>query len=341
MRTLALVLRRWVRVSPVLLIAVVLGSLWASPAFADPEAYRNCATTEPTWDNNTAHVILCEDFEVNGVATVNGHGKYYAEDCDTATANGGRNTRTKGWCGTIFNNPITPDGAEICGGAGAAGTPCAGHRGTNHANSNNMADHDLSGGQIYDHVFIRWYMYFSPGYFWNAEKILTVNQGAGSGGIKFGNFQLACGGSGSSPMNLQWVPQGGGFPGCLTVTTINDGVWTYFEAEILLSTNPTSNDGYLKVWVNNCGTTGVCTGTPTLRLNQLNMSYNRNSPTDVIGALWFEAWTFGIGTTGTSRLDQIVVTDGTTGPIGFMAAAANSLAGMSGGIRASGGLRIQ
>ena len=112
-------------------------------AQADPDGYRNCATTEAAYDAAST-TLMCEDFEVNGVAQVNGHGKWYAEDCDTANGNGGITVRTKGWCGTIFANPITPDGAEICGGAGVNGTTCAGNHGTKVSGEGgvNMADHN-------------------------------------------------------------------------------------------------------------------------------------------------------------------------------------------------------
>jgi hypothetical protein len=280
---------------------------------ADP--YFN--SSEPDCDGSNSSVLFCEDFETNGVATVNGHGKWYAEDCDTANRNGGIATRTKGWCGTIFSNPITPDGAEICGGAGVNGTNCAGNHGLSQSGAN-MADHNLSGGAIYDHIFVRYYQKWNTGYSFGAEKVLTFNQQAGSGGIKWGNIHINCGGGGT-PGSFQWQPQGGGFSNCLNITSVSPGVWYYIEIEAKLSTTSSSADGYLKIWVNNCGASGAsCGPSPTLRLNQLNMSWPRQNASDRFGALWFEEWS-NPSSNGTSYIDQIKVSQ--VGPIGFMGAA--------------------
>src|SRR6266853_1970655 len=102
-------LNRW---SLLLISSVVLPLLLLPAIQASADPYFN--SSEPGCDGSNPNTLWCEDFESPGVSG----GRWYAEDCDTANANGGIDLRTKGWCGTIFANPITPPGAEICGAAG-------------------------------------------------------------------------------------------------------------------------------------------------------------------------------------------------------------------------------
>jgi hypothetical protein len=279
-------------------------------AMADP--YFN--SSEPGCDGTNSSVLFCEDFETPGQSG----GRWYAEDCDTARNNGGFATRTKGWCGTIFANPITPAGAELCGGVGV-GSNCVGHHGVlnGSAGAGNMADHGFTSSA--NEIYVRYYQKWLSGYSFGAEKVLTFNETPGSGGIKWGNLHMNCGGGGGSTGNLQWQPRGGGFSGCITIMNpIQSGVWYYIEIHAKLSTTSSSNDGLLQVWVNNCGATGTsCTGNPTLRLNQQNMSWNRGSSSELLGSLWWENWA-NPGSVGISFIDQIKVAKG--GPIGFMGA---------------------
>jgi hypothetical protein len=74
------------------------------------------------------------------------------------------------------------------------------------------------------------------------------------------------------------------------------------------------------MWINDCGTNGVCSGTPTLRTHLINVGFDRNqtgcetSPCQ-IEALWFENWA-NPASTGTGYFDQIKVSK--AGPVGFM-----------------------
>src|SRR5439155_13558728 len=131
---------------------------------------------------------------------------------------------------------------------------------------------------------------------------------------KWGDLHINCGaGSASSTGSLMWAHMGGQFANCLPITDLSSGVWYYIEVEAQLSATATSADGYLKVWVNDCGATGASCGTsPTLRLNQQNMSWDRNSSSELFGSLWWENWA-NPGSTGTSYLDQIKVSK--VGPI--------------------------
>jgi hypothetical protein len=180
-----------------------------------------------------------------------------------------------------------------------------------------MADHNLV--SKVSEVYVRYYQKWLAGYSFGAEKVMTFNMSAGSGGIKWGNLHVNCGaGSARATGTLQWQPQGGGFSKCLDIADITSGTWYYIEVHAKLSTTSTSNDGFLQVYVNDCGPTGAsCGASPILRLNQQNMSYNRNSASELFGALWFENWA-NPASTGTTYIDQIVVSK--TGLIGFMGA---------------------
>lgn len=299
---------------PVYLRVALLLLACALPAYVQAAAFLNCGTTE-SGHNASGNTLMCEDFEVNGVATVNGHGKWYAEDCDTANGNGGIATRTKGWCGTIFANPITPDGAEICSGNGVNGTTCAGSHGLTSGGGENMADHGLSSAD--NEIYVRYYQKWLSGYDFGAEKVLSFNVTPGSGGIIYGNLHCNCGaGSTDSQCSFQFQPTGAPpIPQtCQSILTLNSGTWYFIETRIKLSTNASTEDGVLQVWVDDCGSAGTsCSGSPTLRYSDTSIAFPH--PGGDIGSLWFENWS-NPGSAGTSYIDQIVVS--TTGPIGFM-----------------------
>jgi hypothetical protein len=178
-----------------------------------------------------------------------------------------------------------------------------------------MADHGFK-AQV-NEVYVRYYQKWLSGYRFGAEKVLTFNVSPSSGGIKWGNLHLNCGtGSTSLTAGLAWQPVGGGFNQCLKIGDITSGNWYYIEVHAKLSTTSTSGDGLLQVWLNNCGASGTtCGASPTLRLNQQNMSWDRKSSSELFGSIWFENWA-NPGSVGTSYIDQVVVSR--TGPIGFM-----------------------
>ena len=79
-------------------------------------------------------------------------------------------------------------------------------------------------------------------------------------------------------------------------------------------------DGLVEMWINDCGTNGACTGTPTLRTRMTNVAFDRNQTGCTtapckIEVLWFENWA-NPGSTGTGYFDQLKVSK--AGPIGFM-----------------------
>lgn len=293
-----------------LFISFIFLSIYSQRIMAHP--YFN--SSESGCDGTDPFVLFCEDFETPDLTGAN----WYGEDCDTARARGGFATRTKGWCGTIFANPITPAGAGSCGGLGVQSN-CVGNHGTLDGTSNarNMADHGFSSPS--SEIYVRYYQKWLSGYQFGAEKVLTFNMSPGSGGIKWGNLHLNCGGGGGSTGNLQWQPRGGNFGGCLNIlSSIQSGVWYYIEIHAKLSTTNSSGDGLLRVWVDNCGATGSsCSGSPTLRLTVPNMSWARQSSTELLGSLWWENWANPMSI-GTSYIDQIKVSR--VGLVGFMGA---------------------
>src|SRR6267142_52959 len=93
------------------LVATLGLVITSSTAAAD--MYFNSA--ERGCDGSDPNVLFCDDFEA---------GSWYIKNCDQANTSGGL-LQTRGWCGSIFSNLITPAGAAVCSGAGAAGTNCA------------------------------------------------------------------------------------------------------------------------------------------------------------------------------------------------------------------------
>jgi hypothetical protein len=274
-----------------------------------PTVYFN--SSEPGCDGSDSNVVFCDDFET---------GFWYTADCD----HGGNTAVQKGWCGTIFSNPITPVGAATCGSKGAKHTNCAAHGGRHDGSQGgvNMADHQFSGGPVTE-LWARWYYRTDPGYQWGAEKHTNFTKEAGD--ITWFNIQFNCG-TGSAdntaepsiqiihgPSSNCWKPNQGTF-------SLQSGRWYYFEVHARLNSSGTVSDGLIDMWINDCGTDGVCSGTPTLRTHLTNVGFDRNqsgcqtSPCK-IETLWFENWA-NPASTGTGYLDQIKVSK--AGPIGFM-----------------------
>ncbi len=281
------------------------------PPSTAPKMYFNSSEAGCGTDPS---IVWCDDFE---------NGSWYSKDCDTANASGGL-AQTKGWCGTIFSNPISPTGAAVCGAAGAAGTNCAASGGLHNGGQGgvNMADHNLGpNANGYNEIWLRYYIKPSAGYQYGAQKMITFNSTpAGSGGISIG-------GSGSPFSN-------GAYDTCpvydcnttgavyyyrqnqatkLTLSQIT-GHWAYVEMHVKLNT-PGQANGIWELWLNDCGTNGVCTGTPTLRSHYTTVQWQGPTDNKQIKSIWFENWA-NPGSVGTELYDQIMVK--TNGQIGFV-----------------------
>jgi hypothetical protein len=92
------------------------------------------------------------------------------------------------------------------------------------------------------------------------------------------------------------------------------GRWAYVEMHIKMNT-PGQSNGIWELWLNDCGTDGRCTGTPTLRARHTTVEWQGPNDNKQIRSIWFENWA-NPGSVGTELYDQIMVK--TTGPIGFL-----------------------
>jgi hypothetical protein len=285
-------------------------SVTTPPAAGTPTMYFNSA--EPGCDGSDPNILFCDDFE---------SGFWYTADCD----HGGNTATQKGWCGTIYANPIKPAGAASCGGMGAANTNCAANGGLHDGSQGgvNMADHQFNGGPVTE-LWARWYYRTDAGYKWGAEKHTNFTKAAGD--ITWFNVHFNCGTGSADPDAVPFIQIiHGSSSGCYRPNQgvdfrLDSGKWYYFEVHVRLNSSGTVSDGLVDMWINDCGTTGVCTGTPTLRTHLTNVGFDRNqsgcqtSPCK-IETLWFENWA-NPGSTGTGYLDQIKVSK--AGPIGFV-----------------------
>jgi hypothetical protein len=283
----------------------------AQPPPPAPKMYFN--SSEPGCGTDSS-IVWCDDFET---------GSWYSKDCDTANASGGL-AQTKGWCGTIFANPISPTGAAVCGGAGAAGTNCAASGGMHNGGQGgvNMADHNLGpNANGYNEIWLRYYIKPSAGYQYGAQKMITFNATpAGSGGISIGGAgsPFSNGAYDTCPVYdcnttgaVYYYRQNQGTK--LTLSQIT-GHWAYVEMHVKLNT-PGQANGIWELWLDDCGTDGRCTGTPTLRSHYTTVQWQGPTDNKQIKSIWFENWA-NPGSVGTELYDQIMVK--TSGPIGFV-----------------------
>jgi hypothetical protein len=269
---------------------------------------------------------MCDDFE---------DGIWYQTNCDTS--GGKTNPANDGWCGTIYAEPITPQNAATCGGAGAVGTSCAANGGAHVGSTGgvNMADHDLApNNNSYNEIFLRYYLKPSASYNYGAQKMITLNQCcAGKGGIDiggiaspFGSEFLACPVYDCNILTFNNPQCSGG--SCPSSAYLDQNVgteiefssvlgrWVFIEIHVKVNT-PGQQNGIYELWMDDCGTSGLgCTGTPTKRASYNNVRWQGPSDNKLIGSIWFENWA-NPGSTGTELYDQIKVSR--VGPIGFMA----------------------
>lgn len=278
-------------------------------AVAGPPYFNS---SEPGCNGSDPNVLFCDDFET---------GVWYDKHCDATGHPTGTNPlpelASKGWCGTIYAS-INPAGAARCGGQGAAGTSCTATHGQLSGTTGMMADHALANFQGVNEIWVRYYTKPLAGYQFGAEKMLTFNDRLpGDAGIKFGNLSFNCAfGSLSSTGTLIM-----GFPSpedkCeapnVSNLSIVPGRWYYIEARMKLG-DPGQANGLFELYANDCGTNGVCTGTPTLRTRRTNVRTNRASTSELIRVLWFESWS-NPSSKGERYIDQIKASK--VGPIGF------------------------
>jgi hypothetical protein len=285
----------------------------------DPPYYNS---NEPGCDGSNPDILFAEDFE----DADQGGGHWYSEDYDTAVTNGGVDTRTKGWGGTIYANPITPAGAHRAT-EGIGGTYCGTHGITDGSTGGrNMAEHGIStdgtNATSVVELYVRWYQKWKTGYIYSGEKVLTFNHIFASGGIKWGNVHINQGIQTPSTTGiLQWQGVDGNGVGetADNIVTISNGQWMCTEIRMKLSTTTTSADGILQIWCDACGTDGLSPpASQTLRYSTTTRNFHRQNADQKIASLWWENWANSgdlEGSTGESLIDNIVVS---VSPIGFI-----------------------
>jgi hypothetical protein len=291
-----------------------------SQAAADP--YFN--SRESGCGGSDPNVLTCDDFETNGSGGT--PGTWYITDGDTSS--GMTNPANKGWGGTIYANPITPSGAIMCGAGVTPFGNCAATAGTKSGGrtDRNMALRHLKtetcgsdGSQLCDvsEIYVRWYAKWLAPYSFGGEKHMNITNSDGD--IAFANVQLNCGAGGSSPTaipSIQVLHGGPQFANC-PGPNVGPGIsiqadrWYFFEMHVR-----TGSNGLIRLWINDCGSTGTsCGASPILRtqLGPGNLPGNANG--SKIQTIWLESWA-NPASSGTGPLwDQLKVSR--VGPIGF------------------------
>jgi len=153
---------------------------------------------------------------------------------------------------------------------------------------------------------------------------LTINACcAGVGGIKFASHWTYPNGT-SANIHLEVpaeVNAGGGLrlQNVSNIDMIN-GRWYYIEIHIKLNTPGVAN-GVWEMWTNDCGTNGVCAGSPTLRARHTNVMWRASGDNAQMGSIWLENWSApaNLGaqypSIGEEFYDNVKVSR--VGPIGF------------------------
>jgi hypothetical protein len=291
-----------------LLLAAVVAPATAGPYFNSSEA--GCDGSDP-------NVMMCEDFErkANGSTP----GDWYAVDCD----HGGWMAGAKGWCGTIYANPITPAGAVLCGSGVAAFGSCAGNGGLHSGQGGqNMALHRFKTATCgstgsercgVNEVYVRWYAKWLAPYIFGAEKHMNVTNSDGD--IAFANVQINCGAGSASSTGLPYIQVLHGLNLCQSPNVgpnifLQAGHWYFFEMHVRAGSN-----GLIELWVNDCGTAGTSCGASPILRTRLTGNLPGNANGSQIETIWLENWA-NPGSVGTGPLwDNVKVSR--VGPIGF------------------------
>jgi hypothetical protein len=303
--------------------------LWgAMPAHADPffnSAESLCAKVGGVPTN--PDVLWCDDFE-DGV---------WATTCndDALAAN-------KGWflCnGASTRNPPPP--AAACDGTGAASSCYAISTSINNdpfGGDAQLALHALypSATSTYRELWARQYVRFVPGYVFNGNQKFAFSflRPQAGGGIDYGIAiahnvnDLQAGPQWDCTVNAYHNPQNSADQQCYLnqnvgspMTMLANNHWYFYEVHIRLNDFNVRN-GTLELWADDCGTSGVCSGTPTKRMNYTNVGWRgvgdggASTPNTDIGQIFYDIW--GNATDlGTRHFDQIVLKKA-NGPIGFI-----------------------
>ena len=269
------------------------------PYFNSAEAGCNPSSPNPNY-------LFCDDFADGTFIVDNG--------CGVAA--------NDGWC--WVSNRTLNRGQSGAGVGGAAGfirsTMVGGSDGG--LGSSIVATHGFINNPSLDEIWVRQYIRFGAGYTWNNNQKFTSGQGypfnPGGGGIAYY-------GIGHDTRVMQLCPVQScnnlneGYLGHnQTPITMTTDRWYYMEYHVILNTVDVRN-GTWELWINDCGTSGVCTGSPTLRARYTNVLYlgtGFGMYIGKIGGFFLDIWG-NPSDGGNLDVDQIIVSNnGTTGFMG-------------------------
>lgn len=292
------VLTRWsflLAIVPILVAPFLFLSV--DQVFADQ--YFNCSSTEPTINSNP-NTLMCDDFE---------DGNWYVTNADTS--GGKTNPVNDGWGGHIFA-PDDAQGYGRCGSLGAGGTNCTATSG-NRSGSLAEGFHWFAPSEtIYDEIYHRWYIKFSPGYTFGHEK-LVFYQDSDSSPTQVAVIMTPFGSQTFDyTVMLPDIRAGQNQGNNLNFTP---GHWYYIEVHIRLDNPMGAGNGLIETWADDCGTNGQgCTGPGTKR--QVYTGNIRPSANKGIGVIWQENWSNSSTFTSVGEVynDQVVVSKARIGP---------------------------
>ena len=279
-------------------------------AYFGPEAYFNSSESGCNPANPNPNYLMCDDWE---------DGTHIQTNPDIL------DLVNDGW---QWTSPKNFGGAACGAGIGMVGTNCVQRN-----ILNNGADGSGNNAYVSTHGWyqeptltgyrFRAYIRFAAGYQFNSnQKFMSGQRASHNGGIDF--FGLGrnlyemelCPVHSCNNLNEGFLGQNQG--NNLFMTT---GKVYYLELRFVLNTVDARN-GIFQMWINDCGTTGVCTGSPTLRSSYTNVFYRGNGFSEYLGnmrGLYLDIWG-NPSDGGTLDIDQLIVARDANGPIGFMGA---------------------
>jgi hypothetical protein len=165
------------------------------------------------------------------------------------------------------------------------------------------------------------YIRFGSGYVFNSNQKFNSGQPAPhQGGVYYYGMghNLAvmelCPVESCNYLNEGYIGQNQGN----NINMSGDNHWYFIEYHVKLNTLNQRN-GTWQMWINDCGTTGVCSGSPTLRASYTNILYNgSDNGGGTIGGYFMDIWG-NPSDGGNLDFDQLIVSK--SGPIGFMGVA--------------------
>lgn len=266
--------------------------------------YFNCTGTEPTINSN-ANTLMCDDFE---------DGDWYRTN--ELNGGGGRsNPVNDGWLGDTFS-PLDPTGQGYarCGSLGAVGTNCTSTHPT--AGGKPEAFHFFAPSEtVYNEIYHRWYLKFSPGYRFGHEKLVFYQHSDSGGSTEQVATIMTPFGSNTFDYTVM-VPDIRAGQNQGRNLSFTPGHWYYMEVHIRLDNPKGAGNGLIETWADDCGADGRgCTGPGTLR--QVYTGNIRPSSSKGLGVIWQENWSNSSTMTSSGEVynDQVVVSRTRIGPM--------------------------